>query len=296
MLLSMTAFGARSQLVPLKNQQLELSIEIKTLNSKFLDLQLRLPRVYGAFERNLAALIREQLIRGRVEVNVFRRVLEGPVQEIAVNLSQARALKEALSRVSEELQLSGEVSLQDLLVQPDWLQAKEASVDEAAEWPALQKLVSECLKQVVEVRKEEGQTLRGLIGEHQDQFSKLYQEIKNAHATSLEALRERWRIRLQELSQDQPLDPARREQEIAIWLARSDFQEEIDRIGHHLEVMAKLLKDGREVGRKLDFICQELHREVNTMGSKSDDKLLTQKVVEMKSFLEKIREQVQNIE
>jgi len=296
MLFSMTGYGAATSQVKDSETELEISLEIKTVNSKYLDIQFRMPRHYTPLERELAACIRDKLKRGRVEVSVFRRVLFGPVKELAVNVAQAKALAEAYRSVEKALSIPASLNLQDLLSQPDWLQSKDTDMDRALEGPALDQLFVQVLDRVIEVRKSEGDSLKRILVEQRTAFEKLFNEVAAGNSQIIPLLRERWKKRLKEIAPDLNLDPNRLEQELVLWVARSDFQEELDRISHHLQVFDKIISAGGETGRKMDFLLQELHREVNTLGSKCDQNSLTEKIVEMKSYLEKMKEQTQNLE
>jgi uncharacterized protein (TIGR00255 family) len=296
MLLSMTGYGSAAGILREADFELELSVEIKTLNSKYLDLQCRLPRVYNSLERDLGLIIREKLKRGRVEVSVYRRVLQGPVQELAVNVQQARALAEAFKRVEMAVEIPTALTLADLLSQPDWLQSKEPEIHRETEWKLLQDLAQKALEAVSESREQEGRSLHRILYDHRVQFEKVFQELAQANEQLVPTLRERWSKRLKEIAPDVRVDANRLEQELVLWVSRADYQEEIDRIRHHLEVFDKIMAQSGEAGRRFEFLLQELHREVNTLGSKCDQKALTAKVVELKSYLEKMKEQVQNVE
>jgi len=292
----MTGYGSATAQVKDAETELEISLEIKTVNSKYLDIQFRMPRHYTPLERELAGIIRDKLKRGRVDVSVFRRVIFGPVKELAVNVAQAKALAETYRSVEKALGMPAAMNLQDLLSQPDWLQSKETEMDRALEGPALEKLFKQVLDRVVEVRKSEGDSLKRILNDQRVAFEGLFKEVALGNSQVIPLLRERWKKRLRDLAPDLNLDPNRLEQELVLWVARSDFQEELDRISHHLQVFDKIIAAGGETGRKMDFLLQELHREVNTLGSKCDQNSLTEKIVEMKSYLEKMKEQTQNLE
>jgi uncharacterized protein (TIGR00255 family) len=226
-------------------------------------------------------------------VNVSVR---GVSQEILIHLDQAEEIFKGLSRVQTQLKLSGEIGMRELLAVPDWIQTKDQMIDSEEEWKHLEEVAKESLQKVFEGRKLEGQALEKVIRGHKKKFEEVFAQISARADTIVVQLRERLRERVRELSESTNLDQNRLEQEITLWIARADFREEIDRIRHHLKTFEEILGEQREQGRKLEFLIQELHREVNTMGSKCADASGTAQVIELKTCIERIREQLQNSE
>lgn len=293
---SMTGFGAGNQIFKSKRGSLEISAEIRTVNAKFLDVSIRSPRSYMIFDSRISKLVREFFKRGRVDVNISSRVLEGQAQEIVINLSQAQAVFLGLNKVRAELKLRDEVQLKDMLALPDWIEAKDKSFESEEEWRFLEEVLRTALTKVASARSLEGQALEADIRGHRERFAAIFEKISVDVDPILRSLRDRLRDRVKELSTPGVLDPTRLEQEITLWIGRSDFREEIDRIRHHLKTFDEILREPREQGRKLEFLIQELHREVNTLGSKSADAMITVQIIELKTCIERIREQLQNSE
>jgi len=296
MLVSMTGFGSSTQSFRTSRGLLEITAELKTVNSKFLDVSIRSPRPYIPFDPEVAKLVRAKLKRGRVDVAISMRVLEGTAKQIAVNLPAAKALAEAFQKVNQALHLNENIRLADLLELPEWIETREADFDREEEWKVVKKTVELAVQQVIDSRSREGKALQAAIDEHQSRFEEIFEKISAEHPQLLEDLRGRVRERIQALYGNEGFDPQRLEQEIVLWVTRSDFQEEIDRIRHHLQTLRSIIQSQGEVGRKLEFLVQELHREVNTLGSKCPDAATTPLIIELKTCIERIREQIQNIE
>jgi len=291
----MTAYASQVESFQGSSGEIEISLEIKTVNSKFLDLQIRSPRIYNSLDQRIAKLIRSRLSRGRVDVFINRSVNEGRALEVNVNLEQARALREAYQKVLDDNQMLSAVQLSELLQMPDWLHTKEVRVDADEEYEHLQKLLHNTLDQIIFVREQEGEAMLEAISKHRQEFEKIYLQIAHQSSKLIKDLRDRLRQRVIELSGDNNLDPQRLEQEVVFWVARSDFQEEVDRINHHLKTFDSILEKGGELGRRIEFLLQEMHRELNTLGSKCVDPRQTSNIIELKALVERIREQIQNI-
>lgn len=292
----MTGFGSASKSFKGKRGEIEIGVEVRTVNSKYLDISVRSPRAYVGFDSEISRLIRSHLRRGRVDVSVSMRILQGLAEEITVNHEQAQVLYKALDSVRKELKLSETLNLGDLLKFPDWIASREVPVDKEEEWGFLKKVLESAVKQVQLAREKEGRALEEVIESQRDRFGEILEQIGRSHESLLKNLRERTKDRVKNLHGMDGFDPHRLEQEVVLWISRADFQEELDRIRHHLETFDKLTETEGEVGRKLEFLVQELHREVNTLGSKCPDAAVTPQIIELKTCIERIREQIQNIE
>lgn len=294
MIRSMTGYGRAES----TGARTILTVECKSVNHRHLDVSLKLPRVLAAFEADARRLIQASVQRGRVDVSTTVTTAEGTVlNPLTVNVAQAREYADAARRLSEALDLSDGPSLGWVMGQPGVLTREEQvalSADEA--WPLLEKALAGALAMMVERRETEGAALareltglRAVLTGHVDAVAR---RVPAAVERRAARLTERMRAMLEGAE----LDQARLAAEVAVWADRTDVSEELARLRAHLAQLAALLDGDEPVGRTLDFLIQEINREVNTIGSKADDLEISQAVIAAKATLEKMREQVQNIE
>ena len=294
MIRSMTGYGRAES----TGARTILTVECKSVNHRHLDVSLKLPRVLVAFEADARRLIQASVQRGRVDVSTTVTTAEGTVlNPLTVNIAQAREYADAARRLSEALDLSDGPSLGWVMGQPGVLTREEQvalSADEA--WPLLEKALAGALAMMVERRETEGAALareltglRAVLTDHVDAIDR---RVPAAVERRAARLTERMRAMLDGAE----LDQARLAAEVAVWADRTDVSEELARLRAHLTQLAALLDGDEPVGRTLDFLIQEINREVNTIGSKADDLEISQAVIAAKATLEKMREQVQNIE
>jgi len=294
MIRSMTGYG-RAEVAGLR---LSLSVECKSLNHRHLDIALRLPRALSALELDARRVIQGAVQRGRVEVSVAVAPLEGaPSADLTINMAQARAYIEIARRAGDDLKLGGIPSLQWMLEQPGVISREEQAPlcpDEG--WPLLHDGLAKALGELRARRDTEGaaldKELRALLATMGEQVALM----TSRGPAATERKQQRLRERIQALIGSTPLDEGRLATEIAMWAEKSDITEELARLRAHMDEFARLLDEGGAVGRTLDFLIQEMNREVNTVGSKADDLELSQATIAAKSTLEKLREQAQNIE
>ena len=294
MIRSMTGYG-RAEIAGVR---LSLSVECKSLNHRHLDIALRLPRALSALELDARRVIQGAVQRGRVEVSVSVAPLEGaPSADLTINMAQARAYIDMARRAGDELKLGGIPTLQWMLEQPGVISHEEQaplSPDEG--WPLLHDGLAKALAELRARRDTEGtaldKELRALLAAMGE-----YVGVMAARGpAAAERKQQRLRERIQALLGATPLDEGRLATEVAMWAEKSDITEELARLRAHMDEFARLLDEGGAVGRTLDFLIQEMNREVNTVASKADDLELSQAAIAVKSTLEKLREQAQNIE
>jgi len=294
MIRSMTGYG-RAEVAGVR---LSLSVECKSLNHRHLDIALRLPRALSALELDARRVVQGAIQRGRVEVSVSVAPLEGaPSADLTINMAQARAYIDMARKAGDELKLGGIPTLQWMLEQPGVISREEQeplSLEEG--WPLLHDGLAKALAELRARRDTEGaaldKELRALLaamGEHVGVMAA-------RGPAAAERKQQRLRERIQALLGATPLDEGRLATEVAMWAEKSDITEELARLRAHVDEFARLLDEGGAVGRTLDFLIQEMNREVNTVGSKADDLELSQAAIAAKSTLEKLREQAQNIE
>jgi uncharacterized protein (TIGR00255 family) len=289
---SMTGYGKGEA----ECEGLTVSVEIKSVNHRYADISVKMPRTLMALENRLRKQIGQSIKRGKVDVYVNYE-LSGDAQSAPqLNIELAKAYSQLLGEMQSTLGLSGDISAEYIASQKDVLLVQEAELDEEVLQDCLFNALGVAIEHLLKMRRAEGEETRLDIESRLQTAQTLLEDVTvRAPQVPLE-----WQGKLSErlarLQQGVEFDPQRVAQEIAIFTDRCDISEEIARFKSHVVQFRTLFEDQEPVGRKMDFLVQELNREVNTMGSKSNDADLTKAVVAMKSELEKIREQVQNIE
>jgi uncharacterized protein (TIGR00255 family) len=273
----------------------DLVVEIRAVNHRSLDLNIRGPREIGVVEPRVRATVRERLLRGRVEVFANVRHRSPERVQLKVDMVLARKYRDAALALAEELELPGDVSVDFLLRLPDVLYEEETELNATRFWKDFSPLLNRALDQVVAMRREEGAALVKDIRKRLRKLDSFARVIGRRRKAAAQAYRRTLETRLNDLLADADLDSGRLEQEVAFLLEKSDISEELVRVESHLKQFRLELSGDKSIGRPLDFLCQELIREVNTMGSKANDIQITRSVLSMKAETEKIREQVQNL-
>jgi uncharacterized protein (TIGR00255 family) len=288
---SMTGFGRGEA----SNGALTVVVEIKTVNNRFRDLQVRVPREYNVLEPRILNLLREGVQRGRVEAMVRRSSVEGSTR-VVVDLALVDQYRRAMAEIARRVQRDvSEIPLSAILSQPGVLLTGEAEADALAEWDLCEVAVQSALSDLAIMRATEGNALALDLRKNLDTLLRLCAEVAESAEGVADRIRHRLEERLSRLMNDR-VDPARLAQEVAILADKSDISEEITRLGSHCEQFAQALVADDPVGRKLDFLLQEMNREINTVGSKAAEHPVAARVLEMKSVLERMREQAANVE
>ena len=294
MVRSMTGFGRAE----LSGESIAVTVEARSVNHRHLDVALRLPRPLASLELDARRLVQARLERGRVDVTVQVTPLTGTAtQRVQVDGALAREYIARAQAVAAELGLGPAPGVEWILDRPGVMRLEDAEpVEPSAPWPLLERALTQALDELVERRAAEGERLVDALRTlHADLGTAVESMATRAPASS--ARREqRLRERLRGLLADTAIDETRILTEAAIWAEKSDVTEELARLRAHLAEFSLALDKGGPVGRALDFLIQELNREVNTVGSKADDLELSQAALAAKAVLEKIREQVQNLE
>jgi len=284
---SMTGFASETVSIADWN----LSLECKSVNSRFLDLNIKLPEALRASEATIRHKVSAALNRGKVEINI--RLERGEVaSDLIVNQSRLSALKTALAKIAEEFPNSPAPSQLDLLMSPGIWSGDSPDDDQVTS--TCDKAVSTLLKRLVDMRKEEGDKLVSLIKDRCQQISAIVAEYRAQLPTLRAAQRQRVVDRLQSLNIDHDQD--RLEEELAFLASKADVAEELDRLDAHVTAVHDAASANGPCGRRLDFLMQELNREANTLGSKTTALVTTNTSVDLKVIIEQMREQVQNLE
>jgi uncharacterized protein (TIGR00255 family) len=284
---SMTGFARKQN----KGDWGTIAVELRTVNHRYLDISLRLPEALRSLDNEVRELIRNALGRGKVEVFVRFEVGE-TTTAIELNQAVAKQLIQACETLRELTPGASQINVTDLMQWPGVLQCEEP--DEALLKPAFLSTVDEALASLQAMRGREGAQLTELIGSRLTGIQQQIDILRPHQDSMMGAQREKLRIRLEEAKIN--VDPNRLEQELILWAQRADVAEELDRLGAHIVEVQRTLKQGGAVGRRLDFLMQELNREANTLSSKSVSVITTNAAVEIKVLIEQMREQVQNLE
>ncbi len=292
MLNSMTGFGAGRARV----DDEELAVELKSLNHKFCEVKARLPRELASLEAVLVKQVRDRLSRGSVEVFVRRHSASASATVPILDTALARAYVKAFAELAAATGVPPEVSVKDLAAQPGVLRLEERGVDVERAAKALTGAVDTALAALIEMRRVEGVAMEADLSTRLKLVEKLTSEVAALAPRAVDEYRARLSDRISELSRGATVDPQRLAQEVAIFAERTDTAEEMTRLTSHLRQFRELIASKEPAGRKMDFLVQEMHREVNTTGSKSQHPEISTRVVAMKAELERIREQVQNVE
>jgi uncharacterized protein (TIGR00255 family) len=294
MIRSMTGYGRAEA----AGARLMLSAECKSVNHRHLDIALKLPRALTGFEPDVRRLAQSAVGRGRVEITVsMSPVPGGPLSALSVNVSQARQYAMAARELADQLGLDEGPRLAWLLEQPGVMSHDaEPALSPEEGWPLLADVVTRALTELVSRRVAEGEALARELGALHDVLSAHVAQMAERAPAAVERRAARLRERIQSLIGEATPDETRIATEIAVWADKTDITEELTRLRAHADQLTLLLRDGGMVGRTLDFLIQEMNREVNTVGSKADDLEISQAVIAAKSTLEKLREQAQNIE
>ncbi len=293
MLLSMTGYGTGSA----QRNDTTVTVEIRTVNHRFLDLHIRLPREYLFLESDIQRYVRNKVCRGRIEVGLTVQS-DNPAEPL-INVDLCKSYLEAASKLQDQFKLQESLDLKTLLGLPGVIQNKGAIPGEpAANMLAelTESSMQAALESVLQMRRQEGEVLEAEILCNLASIDEKAKCIHNLSLTNVEEYRRKLTNRLNQLISNSSIDPQRLAQEVALMAEKSDISEEIARLGSHVRQFASLIETGREVGKKLDFLLQEMQREANTLLSKSGNLEITRYGIAIKADIEKLREQVQNVE
>ena len=286
---SMTGYGEAAHLV----RGTKIAVQIRSLNHRHLDLQLRVPREYLAFEEEIRKTIREKILRGRIDVFINRFPGKGQGHRLEVDEELLDQYLQALKKAKKKYRLSGDVDVSLFARLPDLFHVKEVEADKASERQGLFDALATALEKLQQSREREGKRLKA---DMQSQLSHL-----RRIATALQSCAAEIGLRLQKpsVSAGENRNPPGQESDgssVASWLLKGDINEEVVRLKGHVIALSQALREREPVGKKIDFLLQEVQRELNTVSSKVPQLAVVQLVLEGKERVEKIREQTQNIE
>ena len=292
MIKSMTGYGRAVRLT----EGCEISVEIRSVNNRYLDCNVKLPRAYSYVEDRVKQLVKESVSRGKVDVFISVTNPAGEDVKIALNRPVLEGYLSAMQTVAAEYPVQNDITVTALTRLPDVFVMEKAEIDEEARAAEVLQTVSEALMQYHEMRATEGAVLAQDLLNRSQTILKLVEAVEARSPITVAEYRARLQAKMQEVLTNTTIDEGRILTEAAVFADKVAVDEETVRLRSHLRQMEKMLSDGGAIGRKLDFLLQEMNREANTIGSKGNDLEQARTVVDIKAELEKIREQTQNIE
>ena len=292
MVLSMTGYGRAGALLHGR----DIKVELRSVNARFLEYSDRLPRSCAFLQDKLKKLVAARVSRGKVELNLSIQAVTAADTVVTVNWPLAQGYRDALRDLAQRMELPDDLTAGMVARFPDVLAQTAAPANEDELWQDVQTVAQQALDAFVAMRAAEGEKLRADVENRLAAVESLVGQIEQQSAGRVQAYSEKLYARLQELLGDRSIDEGRLVTEAAIFADKTAIDEETVRLHSHVAQYREILALDEPIGRKLDFLTQELNREANTIGSKCQDVAVTRLVVELKSEIEKIREQIQNIE
>ena len=291
MILSMTGFSKAE----INRKGMKVTVEIRSVNGRGLDVNLRSPRSLADKEFEVRDRVKKMLKRGSVNINIYTEA-DVTSKEFNVNTELAKGVKAELDQCRKELKIKEAVRFEHVLQFSSFFTQKEAEVDPVLEWTLTKDAISKGLKILVDMRKKEGANIARDINTRIGNIHKILKTIEDGEIDRIPREREKIRQRIAQVFDNDEIDESRLQMEMVILADKLDISEECVRLQSHIKVFYDTMKDKDSNGPKLNFLLQEMLRETNTIGSKCNDAGITHKVVNMKEELERIREQVQNVE
>ncbi len=292
MVRSMTGFGRGEATVDGR----DIVVEIKSVNHRYFEFNCRTTRGYGFLEEKLKSYIKEYVHRGKIDVFVSLSQKEDTESIVKINPSLAKGYINALRTLTDEYGIRDDISVSTVAAYTDIFQIRKAPEDEEEVWLAVKPVLDTALNNFVKMRETEGEKLKADIMSRAETILSIVDEIEKRSPERVTEYEARLKERIKELLGSAEFDEQRVLTEVAIFADKVAVDEETVRLRSHFDQLELLMESDDEIGRKIDFIIQEMNREANTIGSKSNDSDLAHKVVDIKAEIEKIREQIQNIE
>jgi uncharacterized protein (TIGR00255 family) len=274
----------------------DIVVEVKSINHRFCDVSLKLPQRCFPLENDIKKLVLSRVARGRIDLSVQLDCREAEGTRFELNMPLARQYLMLLKDLRGMLQLPGEITLDHLLTQKEIIVAQTTNHNSACDWETLKGPLSSALDELVKMRETEGLQLKEDFLSRLNQIENRFERIRSLSGATFNEYQKSLREKIRALCKDMEIDETRLAQEVAYLVEKSDIEEELVRVMSHVRQFRQWLETEDAVGRKLEFLVQEIHREVNTISSKAGSAEISLKVVEIKNELERIREQVQNIE
>ncbi len=293
MVRSMTGFGRGNY----NESGKEFTVEIKSVNHRYIDFYIKLPRQIAYLEERVREVVSKSIFRGKVDIFISFEDRSEDSKNVMLDEALAGAYIQAVESLKDKYGLKDDISVSLVSRFPDVLRIEKTEDDEEQLWSILNRALEAAVDSLVQMREKEGNELRMSLLQKADYMENIISQITNRSPEVVIEYKQKLENRIKELLNQQTVDENRIAMEVAIFADRCGIDEELVRLGSHLLQLRDILSIKKQpVGRKLDFLVQEINREINTIGSKSNDIVITKSVLELKSETEKIREQIQNIE
>ncbi len=292
MIKSMTGFGRGI----FQSESLNVTVEIKSVNHRYFEFSARMPRAYQFLEEKLKAHCQKSISRGKIELSVFVEELTENSTEVVLNHTYAKAYINALKNLSKEYKIKNDVKVSTLAANPEIFRLRKNALPDEVVEEAVTKALDEAITAFIAMREIEGERLKADILSRADTILSKVALVEERSPETVKAYRERLEQKVRELLENAQVDEQRLITETAIFADKVAVDEETVRLRSHIKQLETLLESAEPIGKKLDFIVQEMNRETNTIGSKAQDVEIAHIVVDVKSEIEKIREQIQNVE
>ncbi len=289
---SMTGFG-RAEVTTDKRK---LTVEMKSVNNRYLDFNIRMPKKFNFLEAKIRSVLKEYMVRGKVDVFISCENYGETAGVLKYNSALAAEYYHYYQMIVDQFQLEGKVHLKDIASAPEVLTLEDSDADEDALWGELEGVLRQAASAFAEARALEGERLHQDLNQKLSHLSELADEIEKREPEILADYRARLEEKMKEILEDRDLDESRIAAEVVVYADKICTDEETVRLKSHVKQMTDELNGGSGIGRKLDFLTQELNREANTILSKANDQITSNIGIELKTEIEKIREQIQNIE
>ena len=292
MIRSMTGFGRAVEQIG----GLDITVEIKSVNHRYFEFSSRIPRAYQFLDEKLKSLCQQSIQRGKVEVSVLIDDNSENSASVEINHAFAKSYIAALKQLAKEYKIKDDVKVSTVASNTEMFKVRRVAVDDEVVTEAVLEVASKAIDSFVSMRTTEGEKLACDVKARTETILKLIEQVEERSPETVKAYRERLEAKIKELLEDAKVDEQRLITETAIFADKVAVAEETVRLRSHIDQLCKLISSDGAVGKKLDFIVQEMNRETNTIGSKCQDVDIAHIVVDIKSEIEKIREQIQNIE
>ncbi|MBQ9415030.1 MAG: YicC family protein [Clostridia bacterium] len=292
MIRSMTGYGRAHQTI----DGMDITFEVKSVNHRYFEYSSRLPRAYGFLDDKIKSYLQSAISRGKVDVYLFIQTVDAPGASVAINHTLASAYVEALRELQKTYDLRDDISVMGLSRMPDLLTVQRSAEDEDAIWEAVRTVADEAIARFIAMRETEGERLRDDILSRRETILENVAKVEERSPQTVQEHMKKVEARMRELLYGAAVDEQRLLTEAAIFADKIAVAEETVRLRSHLDQLQDMVLGDAAVGRKMDFLIQEINREANTIGSKASDVTIARIVVDIKAEIEKIREQLQNIE